>query len=44
MIDSSEMVKKVFTQKSGRIETNKGDKFYSSLSSFVLFFSQNVKL
>jgi quinone-reactive Ni/Fe-hydrogenase small subunit len=31
MIDSTEMVKKVFTQKSGRIETNKGDKYYNSL-------------
>jgi quinone-reactive Ni/Fe-hydrogenase small subunit len=31
MIDSSEMVKKVFTQKSGRVETNKGEIFYSSL-------------
>ena len=27
MIDSTEMVKKVFTQKSGRIETNKGEAF-----------------
>ncbi len=31
MIDSSEMVKKVFTQKSGRVETNKGEAFYNSL-------------
>ena len=31
MIDSQEMVKKVFTQKSGRIETNKGEEYYNSL-------------
>ncbi|WP_121626412.1 hydrogenase small subunit [Poseidonibacter antarcticus] len=31
MIDSAEMVKKVFTQKSGRIETNKGEAFYNTL-------------
>ncbi len=31
MIDSSQMVNKVFTQKSGRVETNKGDKYYNSL-------------
>lgn len=31
MIDSAEMVKKVFTQKSGRIETNKGEKYYNTL-------------
>ena len=31
MIDSMDMVKKVFTQKSGRIETNKGEEFYNSL-------------
>lgn len=31
MIDSAEMVKKVFTQKSGRVETNKGDEYYNEL-------------
>lgn len=31
MIDSTEMVKKVFTQKSGRVDTNKGDEYYNSL-------------
>ena len=31
MIDSTDMVKKVFTQKSGRVETNKGEKYYNSL-------------
>ena len=31
MIDSTEMVKKVFTQKSGRVETNKGEVYYNSL-------------
>lgn len=31
MIDSAEMVKKVFTQKSGRVETNKGDEYYNDL-------------
>ena len=31
MIDSQEIVKKVFTQKSGRIETNKGEEYYNSL-------------
>lgn len=31
MIDSAEMVKKVFTQKSGRVETNKGDTYYNEL-------------
>ena len=31
MIDSIDMVKKVFTQKSGRVETNKGDEYYNSL-------------
>uniref|UniRef100_UPI0040486759 hydrogenase small subunit n=1 Tax=Aliarcobacter sp. TaxID=2321116 RepID=UPI0040486759 len=31
MIDSAEMVKKVFTQKSGRVETNKGEKYYNTL-------------
>ena len=31
MIDSQEMVKKVFTQKSGRVETNKGEVFYNNL-------------
>ncbi len=31
MIDSQDMVKKVFTQKSGRVETNKGDEYYNSL-------------
>ena len=25
------MVKKVFTQKSGRVETNKGEEYYNSL-------------
>ena len=31
MVDSHEMVKKVFTQNSARVETNKGDAYYSSL-------------
>ena len=31
MIDSQDMVKKVFTQKSGRVETNKGEEYYNSL-------------
>lgn len=31
MIDSTDMVKKVFTQKSGRVETNKGEAFYNTL-------------
>lgn len=31
MIDSQDMVKKVFTQKSGRVDTNKGDEYYNSL-------------
>ena len=31
MINSADMVKKVFTQKSGRIETNKGEAFYNDL-------------
>ncbi|MDD2894550.1 MAG: hydrogenase small subunit [Aliarcobacter sp.] len=31
MIDSQEMVKKVFTQKSGKVETNKGEEYYNSL-------------
>ncbi|RXJ88869.1 hydrogenase [Arcobacter sp. CECT 8983] len=31
MIDSQEMVKKVFTQNSARIDTNKGDAYYNSL-------------
>ncbi|NCB14199.1 MAG: hydrogenase, partial [Erysipelotrichia bacterium] len=31
MINSADMVKKVFTQKSGRIETNKGEAFYNNL-------------
>ena len=31
MIDSTDMVKKVFTQKSGRVETNKGEVYYNSL-------------
>lgn len=31
MIDSQEMVKKVFTQKSGKVETNKGEDYYNSL-------------
>ncbi|WP_419770049.1 MAG: hydrogenase small subunit [Candidatus Marinarcus sp.] len=32
-IDSQEMVKKVFTQKSARVDTNKGDEYYNSLYS-----------
>ena len=35
MIDSQDMVKKVFTQKSGRVETNKGDEYYNSLFAKV---------
>ncbi|MFY4820240.1 hydrogenase, partial [Aliarcobacter butzleri] len=31
MNDSIDMVKKVFTQKSGRVETNKGEVYYNSL-------------
>lgn len=31
MIDSQDMVKKVFTQKSGRVETNKGEEYYNTL-------------
>lgn len=31
MVDSHEMVKKVFTQNSARVETNKGDAYYNSL-------------
>ena len=31
MIDSQDMVKKVFTQKSGKVETNKGEEYYNSL-------------
>ncbi|QKF81630.1 hydrogenase small subunit [Halarcobacter ebronensis] len=31
MVDSHEMVKKVFTQNSARVDTNKGDAYYSSL-------------
>ena len=31
MIDSAQMVKKIFTQKSGRVETNKGEEYYNSL-------------
>ena len=31
MIDSQDMVKKVFTQKSGKVETNKGEEHYNSL-------------
>ena len=31
MIDSQDMVKKVFTQKTGRVETNKGEEYYNSL-------------
>lgn len=31
MIDSQEMVKKVFTQDSARVDTNKGDVYYNSL-------------
>jgi quinone-reactive Ni/Fe-hydrogenase small subunit len=31
MIDSTQMVKKIFTQKSGRVETNKGEVYYNSL-------------
>lgn len=31
MIDSTQMVKKVFTQKSGRVETNKGEVYYNTL-------------
>ena len=31
MINSADMVKKVFTQKSGRVETNKGEVFYNNL-------------
>ena len=29
--DSQEMVKKVFNQKSARVETNKGEEYYNSL-------------
>ncbi|WP_072681923.1 hydrogenase small subunit [Arcobacter sp. LA11] len=31
MVDSQEMVKKVFTQDSARVDTNKGDAYYNSL-------------
>ncbi|RXJ88164.1 hydrogenase small subunit [Arcobacter sp. CECT 8985] len=31
MVDSQDMVKKFFTQKSARIDTNKGDKYYKNL-------------
>ena len=31
MVDSHDMVKKVFTQNSGRVETNKGDEYYNGL-------------
>jgi len=31
MVDSQEMVKKVFTQDSARVDTNKGDAYYDSL-------------
>ncbi len=31
MVDSHEMVKKVFTQNSARVDTNKGDVYYNSL-------------
>lgn len=31
MVDSEEMVKKVFTQKSGRVDTNKGEEYYNNL-------------
>ncbi|AXX92061.1 hydrogenase [Malaciobacter molluscorum LMG 25693] len=31
MVDSQDMVKKVFTQKSARIDTNKGEKYYNNL-------------
>lgn len=35
MNDSIDMVKKVFTQKSGRVETNKGEVYYNSLFAKV---------
>ncbi|MFA7091793.1 MAG: hydrogenase, partial [Arcobacteraceae bacterium] len=31
--DSQEMVKKIFTQKSARVDTNKGEEYYNSLYS-----------